>query len=253
MAFARLSRQALLMITLIITLFLLAGTGGLSYRIRADATEVALEMARAEQTAVAAAAQATVSAEQTMFALTPTPVPTPVPAYLANTTGGFTAWNGPGDWEYQNGALVNNGFNRIQGAWIAAPFQPRTASYAVEADIQVTSTTCSDDNDDRRNFGIIVRADSDDDGYWAGVDCANTAGISNGSSFCCDKIAQQGLHTDTSRHTYRVEVDGTIIRLLIDGRLVLETRHSAHGTAGEIGLWSYGVRVQVHSFKVDEL
>lgn len=198
--------------------------------------------------------------------ITPSPIPSPistptsVPALpcivnVGNWTGGSS------DWKTLNGMLLNDGTRFMgtgqTGPTIVAPCQLEgTADYAVEARIQVVSTasyqggTC---------FGITVRGVSNTNGwqgYQADVDidgCSSEGGDARilGSQFPNDfSLARTPFHPGNSWHIYRVEVKGNDIKFLIDGSLVVEVNDNKYLSGGQVGLWSYGVQLNVSSFKV---
>jgi hypothetical protein len=195
---------------------------------------------------------------------TPRPTNTPVPSptatstpepgtamYEADTDGGLDEWNGPTDWKHLNGMLVNDGYNDSAGVWIAAPYAPRDSDYAVEAEIQLISSYCADGGGSQyESFGIVLRSTDVDSGYWVGVDCDGFGAISLGSNFCCDRLGNQNFAADLDWHTMRAEVEGNVIRLYIDGSLLLEVSDNRFLESGSIGLWTYGVQVNVRGFRV---
>jgi hypothetical protein len=186
---------------------------------------------------------------------TATPSPTPEPAvYEADSSGGLDEWNGPQDWKHLNGMLVNDGSNNSAGVWISAPFKPRSSNYAIEAEIQVVSGFCGNGRGDSyTNFGIVTRASDVDTGYWGGVDCSGVGAVSLGSLFCCDRLAEQNFAVDLEWHTYRMEVDGNVVRFYVDGALLIEVSDNRYLESGYVGLWSYGVQVNVRNFRVIDL
>jgi len=59
------------------------------------------------------------------------------------------------------------------------------------------------------------------------------------------------FHPDRRPHLFRIDVDGTIYRLSIDGvQQGPPVRISGYGRFGRIGLWSLYYRIQVRSFRV---
>ena len=160
--------------------------------------------------------------------------------------------------------LVNDGTNEFQtskSSWIAAPYNPKDiADYAVEAEIQWVR-----DAGTVIGFGIVVR--SEDQGrYWVGYSpypcpngrCDRYALIGAGDHFYSavsgtNLIAKTNFEPGTGWHSYRVEVQGTSIRLLVDGALLLETTDSRYLSGGQVGLWSSGTQINVRSFKVIKL
>lgn len=177
---------------------------------------------------------------------TPTPTPTPESAlYRADTLGGLEEWGGAGDWKTVSGMLVNDGTNDTQSAYIAAPFQPGITDYAVETEIQFVRGEGSS-----RSFGIVARA-SEDGGYWTGWSSYyGGALIGAGRDYGDTVIAEADFEPDNDWHTYRLEVRGNSLRLLIDGSVIIETLDNGFLTAGSVGLWSYNAQINVRSFAV---
>jgi len=164
--------------------------------------------------------------------------------YYADTSGGLDKWTGSSDWKHVNGMLVNDG-NGSTDRWIRAPYQPSDgANYAVEAEIQVVRNC--------HTFGIIARAKGQGN-YAAGAWCENgSAQIWAWSNDATNynTLVKQTYSTDSDWHTYRFEVRGNSLRLLIDSNLVAETMDNQYLLAGQVGLWSDSTQISVRSFKV---
>jgi hypothetical protein len=200
-----------------------------------------------------------VAAATTAVTVTAAPTPTTksgIVLYQADQLGGLDAFAGTAGWSYANGILANDGSGALNGPWIAAPYQPQTADYAVEAEIQivrVNQVECSG------GAGLIARA-TDDAGYAAGVVYGLDAcedlhlrigtrarpGVYGGSPIADTKNFSPGA----SWHTYRLEVKGTSVRLLVDGTLMAEGTDDRYRDAGRIGIWSDGTQVNVRRFAV---
>jgi len=196
---------------------------------------------------------------------TPSPTPSPTPAatpilccgqvlYQADWSTGLNGWVSGASWDVVQGTLVTDGpTESAEDNWIKAPFQPPTADYAIEAEIQIL-------NPGRcfvSYFGIIARVDdAKGGGITAGwVDCDGTLQIAAGGYSLSNPIAEQGFSRDqmgTSWHLYRLEVQGNAIRLFIDGQAqpVLEAQDNRFLAAGEVGLFTYYAQISVRSFKV---
>ena len=190
----------------------------------------------------------------------PEPTPTPGPLYEATAGTDLAAWTGP-SWGFANNLLVNDGSAINPQPWLAAPYQPEDDTYAVEAEIRVRGLTrewCD------QTFGVV----------------AGTGGMvwGGGVIFGCDGVPPRvriteatdwsnGFHKDPEVaakvfdpgegwHTYRVEVRGQSVRLLIDGEPILEAAAAAaaDGQAapapGQVGLWSQAVLLAVRRFAV---
>jgi hypothetical protein len=181
--------------------------------------------------------------------------PAPTVLYQADWSSGFNGWTASQDWKTVSGELVNDGTNRDATQFAHAPkITPYTANYAAEADIQAVraGNGCWD-----ATFGLSVREESIGD-YRVGVGAPGptTAFIlDHSSSDTCPNYGYNALtrasySLDTDWHTYRVEVRGNDIKLLIDGQSVMETIDNHYLTSNSVGLWSNGTVINVRSFKV---
>jgi hypothetical protein len=200
---------------------------------------------------------------------TPTPQPTNTPSapqpgqllYQADWSGGFNGWTASPDWKTVSGQLVNDGTNDDATQFAHPPeITPYTANYAVEAEIQYVRDGygCYPPADyGYVAFGLSVRGESSGD-YRVGI--VHRYGtiaafiFDHGSSDTCPNfyppLAKASYSLDTNWHTYRVEVRGNDIKLLIDGQSVIEAIDNHHLTSNSVGLWSTGTVVNVRSFKV---
>lgn len=194
---------------------------------------------------------------------TPTQVPSPIPSPTpkpgsgtvlcqADSSKGWNGWAGSPDWKVAGSMLVDDG----TGSWtsssptINAPCQLEgITDYAVEVTAQIVQDSkCCDDN-----FGITVRGISTSNG-WQGYG----VGVVNGSvptvqisAGYYNKLVYAEFNAGKSWHTYRVEVKGSDIKLLIDGAPVLETTDNRYLTGTQLGLWcTYYMQIDVSLFKV---
>jgi hypothetical protein len=147
--------------------------------------------------------------------------------------------------------------NSLSFGVIWAPYRPPTDDYAVEAEIQVISNpNCCD------GFGIVVRGDGSgsgrDNNYKAGIGHGGDSGpygavvIAGDPFHCC--LGHQAFSPGKGLHTYRLEVKGKTIRLLIDNALIHEVTDNRFLTGRRVGLWAYtSPQVSVHSFRVFQL
>ena len=189
-------------------------------------------------------------------------VPTPAAIFPCNVDVG-TWTSGSPDWKMLNGMLLNDGTNTNPsgpGPTIVAPCQLGNATnYAVETKIQATGPTSY------ACFGITVRGSSAPNGwqgYLASVggpyadhcDVWGEAWIS-GSSYLGDGVGQAKGPFDPGQnsHTYRVEVNGNVITFLVDGSQLLTLTDNRYLTGSQVGLWDYGMQLQVTSFVVTAL
>jgi hypothetical protein len=211
--------------------------------------------------------------------------------YRADASGGFEAWPQKDAWTLRDGVLFNDGTNRFPARFLVAPYDPgATTDYAVEAEIQVGGAVSDDAVEgerrrDRRQavetqvavptesscststFGVVVRADaSSKRGYWSGLwyggDHAEAAFIASAVADRCHNpfpASFLALTTDFPLdpdghphwHTFRVEVRGKRVWLLVDGRQVAEAIDPfVPSGGGQVGLWSQAVPLSVRSFTV---
>ncbi|GAC1350340.1 MAG: hypothetical protein NVSMB27_31920 [Ktedonobacteraceae bacterium] len=192
-----------------------------------------------------------------------TPTDTPVPTvqttpgqvlYTANWSSGLNGWSGTGDWKTLNGLLLNDGTNG--GAIDNAPtiLVPTSligiANYAVEAVIQVQSYS-----NYAPSFGFVLRAAGAGQGYMAGIGTRdyslNTARISDlSSNDFFNSTRSSPFDPSTKAHTYRVEIKGNDIKLLIDGGLAVELFDNKYLTGERTGLWCANIQLSIQSYKV---
>jgi hypothetical protein len=123
---------------------------------------------------------------------------------------------------------------------IAAPFHPVTNNYAIEAEIRVLGVKgCS-------SFGFVGRA-------VAGF------GEQMGINFCechCaglwdrDDVPKYYFDPGWSWHTYRLELNGTLIKFSIDNKEVITAADDRFISPGSIGLWCDQMAIHVRTFAV---
>lgn len=183
----------------------------------------------------------------------PTAMLQPSLPYVADWSQGFNGWAGSQSWKTVNGIIVNDG---TEFGTIMSPLKPGregVANYAVEAEIQVIKEGRDG------SFGIIMRSD-----YYAGYIFSTGGGLLyvdhhsavisvNECPTCYNSeiLAENAFGLDNEWHTYRVEVFGNELRLLIDGREFVRVTDNRFLEGGEIGLWSYNTQLQVRNFRVD--
>lgn len=188
--------------------------------------------------------------------VTPPPTSTPVPPlYQADGSGGFEEWTVGNDWIFINGMLVNDGTSSSDTGYVPAPFdlEERT-DYAVEAEIQWVREGA--EHVANKGFGVVARA-SNRRAYWAGYNdfscCGPGAfvgvGNSAGNAMYPGGVASAAYEVDNEWHTYRLEVKGNTIRLLIDGTVLIETVDNQVLQSGRVGLCADS-QINVRSFKV---
>lgn len=173
--------------------------------------------------------------------------------YQADWMAGRDGWTGAADWRALDGLLFNNGTNPALSP-LLAPYQPPVADYAVEAIIQVVGLappiTCG-------RLGVLAGAgpDAPGRGVVGGVRfCLPTSGQPSAASLWLTPMAQPvathpfapGPHL----HTYRLEVKGNQVRLLIDGVPLLHVTVPGGSVRGKVGLQGQQLRLVISRFLV---
>src|SRR6266702_4613080 len=79
---------------------------------------------------------ATISTVTTTPSPSPTSSPIPTVLYRADWSQGVNGWSGGTQWSVNNGILMSNGSSLGEEYYIAAPYQPTSPNYAVEAQLQ---------------------------------------------------------------------------------------------------------------------
>jgi hypothetical protein len=201
------------------------------------------------------------TATKTTFpTVTPThPIPTPPPfLYQADFSHGENGWlsgSHSSQWRYDNVNKVLGCDGTAQNDfYLVAPYQPKTANYAVEAQIQflrfTAPYTSSNPND---FFGIFVR--SSDPGNM-GYDSYIINGevkirIAQGAN--PNPLPYGHYSLGMSWHTYRVEVKGNTITFLIDNHKMAQLADNTYTVPGLIGLIDNSTQLNVRSFTVFSL
>ncbi len=186
----------------------------------------------------------------------PTPTPVPEPGTVlyeeANWSGGLGGWLGSDDWKAVSGLLVNDG---SQGNpfnwWITAPYQPTTANYAIEVEVQLLNPGCGATY---KMFGLVARA-TNRGGVLAGFECGGrgpemVVQTDRSHFYFFQPTHTRQFNPKQEWHTYRLEVYGNTIRLLVGDVVVLELADNRHLSPGKVGLFSVGAQISVRSFKV---
>ncbi len=256
-------RTILVGVSLLISLSLLVlGLGGTSLAARGPSDGVADTPQAGSAPSVVADPN---SPTATMSVQAPSPIPSPSAVmsvassgtvlYEADWTGGLSGWTGPSDWKTLNGMLLNDGTNEsIQP--IAAPYQPPTPDYAIETEVQILKAAYSPPG---HSFGLVARYTGENESYTAGVreDAVGNklAGIADlsarwGPDFTEGVGTSQVFDPGEDWHTYRLELKGNTLKLLVDGSVLVQGTDNRFLSAGRVGLWSQGYQLQVRSFKV---
>ena len=190
---------------------------------------------------------------------TPTPWPPGIVLYQANWSHGLSGWPGTQGWKVVQGQLET-----IAGgpSILTVPYKLPVGDYAIEARIQVVGLL----HENGGYFSIFAAKAPGKDGYQAGV--SNLEGSQprpNGAHPQAqvildpfgDMMQGSGLPVDfepgSNWHTYRVEVQGSSARLLVDG---VQEGGSASSdqtdvlSNGPVGLISEQLILRVSSFRI---
>ncbi len=191
----------------------------------------------------------------TLAGRTPLPPPagrTPSPGsggrvlYQADWSHGLNGWSGVG-WNSVGGLLVADGSGG--NTPIFAPYRPRTANYAVEAQLRVDlyAGGCS-------LFRLVARL-TQKGGYGpSGLGCGDPVRIDaiDGSGLGINIIASasNSPSPDNAWHTWRVEVKYNRITFSYDGTVLVSTTDNRFLDPGRVGLLASGDQISVRSFRV---
>jgi len=149
-----------------------------------------------------------------------------------------------------------------------APYNPGAngvADYAVQAEIQLVRYSDDGAYTALDSFGLLVRSPSDGGGYQLGI-CASSglascgkydheANLATGSQIPSNNPLQEVAFRPGygNWHTYRMEVKGNTIKVLIDGGVVFQTTDNTYLDGGQVGLWSDRCQVSVRQFTITAL
>jgi len=179
--------------------------------------------------------------------------------YLAEDRGGFTAW-AVNAWTIAENQLVNEGTTVISEPWAIGPYRPDDDNYALEAEIRVRGLA---PNVCDQNFGLVAGPEGNGVVWGGGVifNCPASephARITDvayvGDGYNQDRqIATGAFDPGDAWHTYRLEVRGQELTLLVDGEEVAsgtDPTALAPARSSQIGIWSQGVRLSVRRLAV---
>lgn len=167
-----------------------------------------------------------------------------------------------GSWQVADNLLsfVGEGGNAEQ--WLVVPGVSPTGDFAIEVEARVSDLNpgfCD------QSFGLVAGAAGGT--VWGGgliYPCDNQQPVAR----ITDATAwQDGYNQDPTLarapfspgngwHTYRLELDGGTIRLLVDGQQVAQAENARgeelRAAPGQVGIWSQGVRLDVRRVVVDQ-
>jgi hypothetical protein len=225
-------------------------------------------------TAVAAVADETVAADaEPTIVATPEPPAISTEAATTPTEDDGVIFEAPGRNELENlaagswtasaDALVNPGSSAVAEPWLVLTAVP-SADFVVEAEMRVNgvlSSVCD------QSFGLTAGVPDADQVYGGGLifPCAAEtarARLTDVSvwedGYNADPVlAEETFDPGDDWHTYRLELHGDDLRLLIDGADVvsgtLETPIDTSSGEAQAGLWAQGVELDVRKVVVESL
>jgi hypothetical protein len=176
----------------------------------------------------------------------------------ASTTGDFKKL-ADASWRATRDGLENSGEQAVAARWLTLAEAPGPG-FVVEAEMRVTSTLPSVCD---QSFGITGGSTSGKQVFGAGVifpcngdsQARITDALDWEDGYNADNVLDESpFAPGEDWRTYRFELDGTTLRLSIDGEQVARTELdpgiNPDARDLEVGLWSQGVGVQVREVTV---
>jgi len=225
-------------------------------------------------TAVAAVADETVAADaEPTIVATPEPPAISTEAATTPTEDDGVIFEAPGRNELENlaagswtasaDALVNPGSSAVAEPWLVLTAVP-SVDFAVEAEMRVNgvlSSVCD------QSFGLTAGVPDADQVYGGGLifPCAaetararlTDVSVWEDGYNADPALAEEPFDPGDDWHTYRLELHGDDLRLLIDGADVvsgtLETPIDTASGEAQAGLWAQGVELDVRKVVVESL
>jgi hypothetical protein len=168
-----------------------------------------------------------------------------------------------GSWSATADALVNPGSSAVAEPWLVLSAVP-SADFAVEAEIRVTGrleSVCD------QSFGLVAGSPGANQVFGGGLifPCASDtprARLTDVSvwenGYNADPVlAEETFDPGSEWHTYRFELRGDDVRLLVDGADVVSGTVGAPVDASsgdaQAGLWAQGVQLKVRRVSVQVL
>lgn len=180
--------------------------------------------------------------ERDTVVVQPSQTPAPSPGlilYESDWSGGLDGWPEGVGWRVTDGMLTFDG--SIPNTFLAAPHRPESPDYAVEAEIRVVSPFWQ-----RQAFGLMARERYQGGVNWWSYMRLNHPFLGTASGV----LVQTDLNIDDGWHSYRLEVQGNRLKLLIDGQVRAEATDGQYSSPGRAGIWSNGVQINVRNFKI---
>jgi beta-glucanase (GH16 family) len=189
----------------------------------------------------------------------PTQLPTAADTPAVGIDSNFGEWDIEDPWREFEGLLVNTVGHSNDDNVQLAPWQPRSSSYEITAEIQVSHPE-ELDTIVYSSFGIIARdgvgADEQEGRYYAGIG-GGAMFISDDNGYGplgIDAFVAGEYDVDDEFHEYRLVVDGNRLTLIIDGseRDTVTTTDNQFLSPGRVGVWGQ-LGITVRSFSAREI
>ncbi|HTK11012.1 MAG TPA: family 16 glycoside hydrolase [Ktedonobacteraceae bacterium] len=207
---------------------------------------------------LAACSSGTVVQQTTPTPSQATPISTPANTVLfqSDWSKGLSAWKTTSGWKVKNGYIESDLSEKLS---LTLPYQPTVANYAVEYRLQIVNVP-----KDGGQFQLTADKQADKDGYTA--DVLNLLGPGQ-HRFAIHPLAEVLVEPEESMENnaqildyeptsewrlYRVEVQGTRVSLLVDGKPIsrASTTQTKTLSNGPIHLLSSAAILRISSFRV---
>ena len=172
--------------------------------------------------------------------------------YQADWSQGLDRWVGSPDWKTQNGMLISDGTYQPAGAagpTILAPYQlMASGNFAIEIRIQIGASPSY-------SFDPLLFHGSSAADIWQGYKltvCTCTDDVRLTSDDFNDVLGRASFDPGTSWHTYRVEVRGSAMTVIVDGKTLFTVNDSRYLSGGQVGIKS-STQITVSSFTITSL
>jgi hypothetical protein len=193
---------------------------------------------------------------QTAAAASPTALPARATVYAASSSTGFAKWKVDQGFKISGGALIYDGRGANGDAGAVAPFTTRgMTSFAVQVRMKIGKSSDAA----QASYDLFVRRSGKNSrtgifaGYdaVAGTDSAHDVADLFWNGTVDNYVPGASFTPGTTYHTYRIEVQGTVYRFLIDGQEVVPWTIIKDDSAfTRLGLAFVYVPATIKSFKV---
>lgn len=165
-----------------------------------------------------------------------------------------------GSWSASGDALAIAGTNATSEPWLTVASVP-SPDFAIEAEMRVTMVL---DSVCDQSFGVVGGSPGASQVYGGGIlfpcdgtgDWARLTNVSNWEDgYNADEVLSENrFDPGEDWHTYRLELRGNRLRLIVDGVGIvtskLDTPINPGATDAEAGLWSQGVGLEIRRIAV---